>query len=147
MMPQVVSLWKSHLGLAHQRHCDFLFARKNGYISIHVLPDELWENTSHLRQPTAQPKQFTSCHWHCAVSILPGLSMSFLTVQALRFAISGILPNQEGSHPRPGKTFRIFGSQKTGCCVESARLPRKWPKSFSSQKYVKKGAWEHGWAI
>ena len=55
----------------------------------------------------------------------PGLSMSFLTVQALRFAISGILPNQEGSHPRPGKTFRIFGSQKTGCCVESARAASK----------------------
>jgi len=28
-----------------------------------------------------------------------GLSMSFLTVQALRFAISGILPNQEGIEP------------------------------------------------
>ena len=26
-----------------------------------------------------------------------GLSMSFLTVQAIRFAISGILPNQEGA--------------------------------------------------
>ena len=31
-----------------------------------------------------------------------GLSMSFLTVQAMRYAISGILPNQEGAHRAPG---------------------------------------------
>ena len=33
-----------------------------------------------------------------------GLSMSFLTVQALRFWISGILPNQEGPEPSENGT-------------------------------------------
>ena len=103
----------------------FVWAKK--WLNFNPCPPR-WmnpENTSHLRATNRPTQAIYIISLPLRPPKFPGLSMSFLTVQALRFAISGILPNQEGSHPWPGKTFRIFGSQKTGCCVESARAASK----------------------
>ena len=76
MMPQVVSLWKSHLGLAHQRHCDFLFGRKNGYISIHVLPDE-WIQKTH---PILGNQPPNPSNLHHLIAIAPSKISRFVHV-------------------------------------------------------------------